>query len=81
MKKVIGMKLAFLSFAFAGLFFIGNNVIVKAQSKNNDSLIGIICAQNPRVGATCWTCLDGGTLSGPCIWTGYMTDTCCQKAK
>ncbi len=85
MKKKILSQLMILSFAVAGLFLVGNNVLagdptVIIDESDHEGVV-IICAQNPRVGATCWTCLDGGTLSGSCIWTGYMTDTCCQKAK
>ncbi|MFW6326865.1 MAG: hypothetical protein ACOC2F_00990 [Bacteroidota bacterium] len=68
-----------MSFAFAGLFLVGNNVFGGDPSVIIDGTDyeggGIVCAQDPRVGGTCWTC-DGSI--GPCVWTGYMSDTCCQ---
>jgi hypothetical protein len=80
MKKKILSQLMILSFAFAGLFLMGNNVLGNSGGTgdlDDDLFPGIICAQNPRVGATCWPCPQS---IGPCYWTGYMQDICCQWA-
>jgi len=66
-----------LSFAFAGLFLVGNNLMADNTVEHGD-FPGIICAQSPRVGGTCWECNSSSV--GPCVWTGSMSDVCCQMA-
>ena len=76
MKKSILKNLVILSFAFGGLFLVGNNVFGMHEMKKEDGDGGggtITCSQFVGHEATCWS---WNQLELKCTWTGYQADAC-----
>ena len=75
MNKKILSQLMILSFAFAGLFLVGNNVLGNGGSTGDlDDQPAIKCTQIAGPGALCWS--YDSTLTPPCNWSGYAYDAC-----
>jgi len=73
MKKTILKNLLVLSFAFGGLFLIGNNVFGQ-DVLEKETPPAITCSQHVSYGARCWK--PQGGLVQPCRFTGYQYDYC-----
>ena len=83
MKKKILSQLMILSFAFAGLFLIGNNVMGNSGtiSDLDDNPIAIMCHQEALPGRlnfcyfrrdNCWQY----PITEWCVWSGWMENKC-----
>jgi len=75
MKKKILSQLMILSFAFADLFLVGNNVFGNGGTIGDldDTPIAIRCHQFPGHEARCWIF---SPIAGECVWTGNQAHVC-----
>jgi len=72
MKKTILKNLLVLSFAFGGLFLIGNNVFGQ-DVLQKETEPTITCNQFKGHNARCWRF---SVLLGDCEWTGNQAHAC-----
>ena len=67
-----------LSFAFAGLFLVGNNVMGNGGTIGDlDDTPVITCTQEPGPGAQCWR--YNSEYTPPCEWTAYQYNFCIAR--
>jgi len=77
MKKKILTQIMVLSFAFGGLFVVGNNVLGNNCTIGDleDDIPTITCHQFPELGR-CNQCWEPTIFF--CRFTGNMADECCR---
>jgi hypothetical protein len=76
MKKKILSQLMILSFAFAGLFLVANNLMADNTGEHDEGDIppAITCHQYSETGR-CNVCWINTTFF--CSFSGYQEDRCC----